>query len=87
MLANVKISKHAKMQMEARNISLAVVESTIESPASVLLEDDKKIYQAISNINGQNYLIRVFVNILEQPNVVITVYKTSKINKYYENKI
>lgn len=33
--------------MELRNISLAVVQEVISTPASIVLEDDKKIYQSL----------------------------------------
>lgn len=31
---------------------------------------------------ARTYLVRVFVNILKKPNLVITVYRTSKVDKY-----
>jgi len=36
------------------------------------------------NENSNNYLYRVFVNELKKPSVIITVYKTSKIDKYVD---
>ena len=44
-----------------------------------------KVYQSI--VEDGNYLIRIFVNNKQNPKVVITIYKTSKIKKYYEGKI
>jgi hypothetical protein len=32
-------------------------------------------------------LIRIFVNINKTPALIVTVYRTSKIEKYYEGKI
>jgi len=46
-----------------------------------------RIYQSLLNENGQIFLLRVFVNIIKQPNVIVTLYKTTKIQKYYESKI
>ena len=33
-----------------------------------------------------DFLVRVFVNIIKQPNLVITVYRTSKIEKYWTDE-
>ena len=41
----------------------------------------------VRDINEQRFLIRVFLNINKTPALVVTVYKTSKIEKYYEGKI
>jgi len=45
------------------------------------------ICQSIIKEEGQMFLLRVFVNRDKQPNVVITLYKTTKISKYYESKV
>ncbi len=42
MLNNLKISKHAQDQMQLRDITLDVVENTIQKPLSVVIEDGKK---------------------------------------------
>ena len=79
------ISNHAKEQMEYRNISLEVVMSVLTNPQQLLIEEGKKVYQSIINFDEEgNYLVRVFVNIDKLPFQVITVYRTSKIDKYYE---
>lgn len=79
------ISNHAKEQMELRQVSLEVVMSVLTNPQQILTEESKKIYQSIINFEKEgNYLVRVFVNAEKDPNNVITVYRTSKIEKYYE---
>jgi hypothetical protein len=80
-------SNHAIEQMYARNINQATVETIIENPLQIILEVDKKIFHGIIEEDNTKYLIRIFVNRLKQPNLIITVYKTSKIDKYYEGKI
>ena len=84
---NYVYSNHAIEQMNARNITQATVDAIIESPLQIILEDDKKIFHGIIEEDNTKYLIRIFVNRLKQPNLIITVYKTSKIDKYYEGKI
>ena len=77
-------SKHALEQMKARKIPLEIAQSVLRSPQQIIREPDKKIYQSIINFEDGEYLVRVIVNIEKDPNLVITVYKTSKIKKYYE---
>lgn len=84
-MLEITISNHAKEQMELRNIPLQVVMKVLEYPQQVITQEGKKIYQSIVNFEGEgNYLVRVFVNIDKIPNLVITVYRTSKLDKYYE---
>ena len=78
-------SKHALEQMKTREISLKIAQSVLDGPQQIITETEKKIYQSIINFDEEDgYLIRVFVNIDKDPNNVITVYRTSKIKKYYE---
>jgi len=78
-------SKHALEQMESRRIPKDVVEKILTNPEQIKDELGKKVYQSI--VEDGNYLIRIFVNNKQNPKVVITIYKTSKIKKYYEGKI
>jgi Domain of unknown function (DUF4258) len=84
-MPDFSISNHAKEQMELRQVSLEVVMSVLTNPQQILTEGGKKIYQSIINFGEEgDYLIRVFINIEKEPYNVITVYRTSKIEKYYE---
>ena len=59
--------------------------SVLTNPQQILTEEGKKVYQSIINFEKErSYLVRVIVNIDKEPNNVITVYRTSKIEKYYE---
>lgn len=80
-------SKHALEQMKLRQISRSIVEEILEKPQQIIKENNIWIYQSIVFKKRKNYLIRIFINHKKKPNVVITVYKTSKINKYNEGKI
>ena len=78
------ISNHAREQMELRGISEEVLMKILNVAQQVITEGDKRIYQSIINFEDGNYLVRIFVNIEKEPFNVITVYRTSKIDKYYE---
>jgi hypothetical protein len=82
---NFVFSKHALEQMKLRNIPKNVVEKILSNPEQIKNEQGKKVYQSI--VENGKYLIRIFVNHKKNPKLIITVYKTSKITKYYEGKI
>ncbi|MBK7873946.1 MAG: DUF4258 domain-containing protein [Saprospiraceae bacterium] len=58
--------------------------AVVENPDQIVEEDGLQVYQSILKSGEKNYLLRCFVNTDKVPPVVITVYKTSKINKYWQ---
>ena len=80
-------SKHALEQMEIRSISRELVERIIENPDQKVIQDNLLVFQSKVMINGNSALVRVFINQIKIPAMVVTVYLTSKIEKYYESKI
>jgi hypothetical protein len=80
-------SMHSLEQMKHRNISKETVLSILRNPDEIKIENGKKIYQSVVTEVEKKYLFRIFVNIQNRPNKIITVYKTSNIKKYYEGKI
>lgn len=77
-----KFSKHALERIAERGIEKAVVESIIHKPLKETIEEGKKVYHGLIKEKGKQFLIRIFINENVEPNLIITVYKTSKINKY-----
>lgn len=80
-----EISRHAQEEMGRRGIPLNIVESIMQNPQQIVDEyGNKKAYQSIIKIEAsKEYLVRVIVNDTVDPVKVITVYKTSKIVKYW----
>ena len=80
-----RISLHAQTEMERRGISLSLVESVLDHPQQIVLErDGRKAYQSQVDFgSGKVFLLRVTVADDINPTVVITVYRTSKIEKYW----
>ncbi|MDQ2752568.1 MAG: DUF4258 domain-containing protein [Bacteroidota bacterium] len=70
-------------QIELRCISLTNVDITLSNPDNTVIEDGLMIYQKIIAESNKLYLLRIFVNIYKRPPLVVTAYKTSKIEKYY----
>jgi hypothetical protein len=79
------LSKHALEELERRQIPRHIVERVLESPEQQQhLLENITCYQSRVNISGKQYLMRVMVNEAVQPSVVVTVYRTSKIRKYWK---
>jgi len=73
--------------MKLRGIEESIVLDILINPGQIIVNEDKTIYQSVITEVGKEYLIRIFVNHIKIPNMVITVYKTSKIGKYYEGNL
>ena len=83
-------SKHACEQMSRRGISYETVLKVVSQPDQIIADTNEPtlvIYQSLINVDDQMFLLRVFVNRDKHPNVIVTVYKTTKISKYYESKV
>jgi len=80
-------SKHAAGQISKRSISKDNIAAVIGKPDNIKRQNScLNIYQRVIEEKENRYLYRVFVNICKKPALIITAYKTSKIEKY-ENKI
>jgi hypothetical protein len=82
---NADLSQHVQKEMTRRGIPLAVVESVLASPAQKVPEHGGVVcYQSKMEINQKLYLVRVMVNEKATPPKVVTVYRTSKLSKYWK---
>jgi hypothetical protein len=82
------VSRHAREQMLRRGINHETVMMVVSHPDQTLADKEtptKIIYQSLIKEENRMFLLRVFVETDKQPNVIITVYKTTKISKYYES--
>lgn len=79
------LSNHALEEIERRNISRELVESVLQYPQQIVeVKTGRKAYQSkIDFGGGKIYLLRVIVDESADPAVVVTVYRTSKISKYW----
>lgn len=85
-MISYRLSNHAIKQIGDREIPIELLEQVLNAPDQVLPQDNKsRVYQSkIIGENNKTYLLRVFVNDSVQPFVIISVYLTSKITKYWE---
>lgn len=79
-----ELSSHAIEQCQLRGIPQKNVFEILAEPDKIDVESEGQlVYQ--KNVlfdNGKIYLVRVFVNSDKTPNLVKTVYRTSKFSKY-----
>jgi len=80
-----EITRHAQEEMDRREIPSTIVDTILQNPQQIVDEyGNKKAYQSIFALGtGKYYLVRVIVNDTVMPGKVVTVYKTSKIQKYW----
>jgi hypothetical protein len=80
-----KLSRHAREEMERRSISLPLLESVMDDPQQIVVErENLKAYQSVVDVAEKgSFLLRVIVDDAVEPPMVVTAYKTSKINKYW----
>jgi hypothetical protein len=85
---NFEFALHTEEQMLIRSISKTNVLEIVHNPDQIVADnndDSIKVYQSIIKENSQMFLLRVFVNIYKNPKLIVTLYKTTKISKYYES--
>lgn len=58
------------------------IEDALTTPLNIIQEDGLRVYQKLYHENKKPYLLRIFVNEKNKPPLVVTAYRTSKINKY-----
>lgn len=80
---NFILTQHAQDQLLDRKIPLRLVQFVLENPEQVVVERGKKVYQSRVEIDGRTQLLRVIVNDRTTPVIVVTVYPTTQINKYW----
>ena len=78
------LSKHVNEELERRKIPRALMDQVLQAPEQKVPEvDDITCYQSRVEIGGKLNLLRVMVNETVNPPVVVTVYRTNKISRYW----
>ncbi len=80
---DLEFSKHALKRMESRGISRDTAFEVVINPDFISIMDESiTVYSKLVEENSKSYLYRVFANKRKNPVLIITAYKTSKIEKY-----
>lgn len=88
-LKEYRIKDHARLQMNRRQITEEHVRRVLTSPQQVIEQrPGRLVYQSKLKFSEKNkdYLIRVVVDVDRTPPEVVTVYRTSKIAKYWREE-
>ena len=81
---NFVLTNHAETEATRRQIPREWIEATMANPEQVTPGvNQRKVFQSRIVADGRAYLIRLIVEDWHQPPVVVTVYRTSKIEKYW----
>jgi len=79
----IKFSSHALFQMQERKISKEEVEKIIKNPDKVIRKSKYRyIAQGKIKFNEETFLLRVIYDKIDEEKEIVTVYRTSKLEKY-----
>jgi len=78
------LTEHAALEMSRRQIEPEWMGTIMASPEQIVDGfNGRKIFQSKFESGGKIYLIRLVVEEWHSPPVVVTIYRTSKIEKYW----
>jgi len=79
----IKFSSHALFQIQERKISKEEVEKIIRNPEKVIRKSKYRyIAQGKIKFDGRIFLLRIIYDKINQDKEIVTVYRTSKLEKY-----
>lgn len=86
-ITDYQVTDHAYSEMARRQITEAQVVEVLHTPEQIeTVRVGRVVYQSRfeSGEPRKTYLLRVFIDIDRDPPAVVTVYRTSKIAKYWK---
>ena len=85
---NYRLTEHVQDVMRERGIAVETVEALLRNPQQVVpASNGRKAFQSLLNLGGSKlYLIRAILDDRTDPAVVVTVYRTTKIGKYWRDR-
>ena len=84
-----RLTDHARLEMARRQIDEAEVESVLAAPEQTeCVREGRAVYQSRIELGepSKPYLLRVVVDTDRQPSAVVTVYRSSKVQKYWRGE-
>ncbi|QQS47657.1 MAG: DUF4258 domain-containing protein [Acidobacteriota bacterium] len=89
-ILDYRLTKHAAQAMARRQIGESIVAAILANPEKIeIVRTGRAVFQARVQVEDSQtpYLIRIFVDIDRNPPEIVTVYRTSKIQKYMGENI
>jgi Domain of unknown function (DUF4258) len=88
-ITTYRLTDHARLEMTRRQISDAEVESVLAAPEQTeCVRAGRAVYHSRIELGepAKTYLLRVVVDVDRQPPEVVTVYRSSKVQKYWRSE-
>jgi hypothetical protein len=83
----VRFSQHARVEIARRGVPFDIAEGVLRNPQQVVpTQGGLMALQSRVELEGKQYLVRVVVAERPDVTVVVTVYRTSKIGKYWRSE-
>jgi len=80
------ITQHAAFEMKRRGIDEAMLRSVLAAPGQRhSVRSGRDVLQSQVTIEDKEYVVRVFADIDRTPANVVTVYRSTKIRKYWRD--
>lgn len=82
-----RLTRHAEQQLIRRSIPRSFLEQTLEMPQQIVpAPGGRRAFQSQLDFGGGRiFLLRVIVDERTEPPMIVTVYRTSKISKYWRH--
>lgn len=81
------LSRHASGELVRRGISREELDLVLSEPQQIVEGyGSLVVYQSRFETGGKTYLLRAVVNEFVTPAVVVTIYRTSKVFKYWRTE-
>lgn len=87
-VAGFLLTEHADWQMRRRGLSRELVSAVLTGPEQRIgVRPGREVWQSKHSPEraGKLYLIRVVLDLDRLPPEIVTVYKTSRVDKYWKN--
>ncbi len=82
-ICDFQFSDHAVFEMRRRGLSVSVARTVLLGPEQRFqVRAGREVLQSLVSFDGKPYLVRVFVDVDRNPARVVTVCRTSNIEKY-----
>ncbi|HEY3329438.1 MAG TPA: hypothetical protein VGK19_05415 [Capsulimonadaceae bacterium] len=83
-IVNYRMSAHAELSLAERQIPRYVVDAVMDAPQQqVDAKNGCVARQSVFEVEGRAFLVRVIVDLRRSPVEVLTVYRTTNIDKYW----
>ncbi len=81
------LTPHATFELQRRGLDEAIIRQVLAAPEDrAVVRPGRDVLQSRLEVAGKRYLVRVFVDVDRSPAEVVTVYRTSKIEKYWRSE-